>query len=238
MWRYNNIITSSYINYIIEYGGCLMNTYIREPINGLTHLAGALLSFVGLLALVIKASLTTGSPLAITAVMIFGISMILLYTASATYHMVISKESVIAFLRRIDHSMIFLLIAGSYTPFCLISLNGATGWTLFGIIIGAAATGILFKMVWFKSPRWLSTSIYIIMGWMVIFVISPLSSVLNAGGIFWLVAGGIMYTIGGVIYALKPAFLQSKYLGFHEIFHIFIMLGSLAHFLSVYHYVL
>lgn len=215
-----------------------MNSYIREPINGLTHLAGALLSFAGLLALVIKASLTTGSALAITSVTIFGISMILLYTASATYHMVKAKDRVIAFLRRIDHSMIFVLIAGSYTPFCLISLNGVTGWTLFAIISMAALCGILFKMIWFKSPRWLSTSIYIIMGWMVVFVVSPLSSVLSSGGIFWLVAGGVMYTIGGVIYALKPDFLRSKYLGFHEIFHIFIMLGSLAHFLSVYIYVL
>lgn len=215
-----------------------MNSYIREPINGLTHLAGALLSFAGLLALVIKASLTTGSALAITSVTIFGISMILLYTASATYHMVKAKDRVIAFLRRIDHSMIFVLIAGSYTPFCLISLKGVTGWTLFAIISIAALCGILFKMIWFKSPRWLSTSIYIIMGWMVIFVVSPLSSVLSPGGIFWLVAGGVMYTIGGVIYALKPDFLRSKYLGFHEIFHIFIMFGSLAHFLSVYIYVL
>lgn len=215
-----------------------MNSYIREPINGLTHLAGALLSFAGLLALVIKASLTTGSALAITSVTIFGISMILLYTASATYHMVKAKDRVIAFLRRIDHSMIFVLIAGSYTPFCLISLNGVTGWTLFAIITIAALCGILFKMIWFKSPRWLSTSIYIVMGWMVIFVVPPLSSVLSQEGIFWLVAGGVMYTIGGVIYALKPDFLRSKHLGFHEIFHIFIMLGSLSHFLSVYIYVL
>ncbi|WP_226086990.1 PAQR family membrane homeostasis protein TrhA [Mesobacillus sp. S13] len=215
-----------------------MNSYIREPINGLTHLAGALLSFAGLLALVIKASIKTGSALAITSVTIFGISMILLYTASATYHMVISKDSVIAFLRKIDHSMIFVLIAGTYTPFCLISLNGVTGWTLFGIITFAALCGILFKMIWFRSPRWLSTSIYIVMGWMVIFVVSPLSSVLSKGGISLLVIGGIMYTIGGVIYALKPDFLRSKHLGFHEIFHIFIMLGSTAHFLSVYVYVL
>jgi hemolysin III len=215
-----------------------MNTYIREPINGLTHLAGALLSFAGLLALVIKASLTTGSALAITAVAIFGISMILLYSASATYHMVISKDRVIAFLRKIDHSMIFVLIAGTYTPFCLISLNGLTGWAMFAIITIAAASGIIFKMIWFKSPRWLSTSIYILMGWMVIFVVPPLSSVLSPAGIFWLVTGGIMYTIGGVIYALKPDILRTKHLGFHEIFHIFIMLGSLAHFLSVYFYVL
>lgn len=215
-----------------------MNTYIREPINGLTHLAGAFLSFIGLLAMVIKASLTTGTGIAIAAVTIFGISMILLYSASATYHMVIAKDHVISFLRRIDHSMIYILIAGSYTPFCLISLNGVTGWTMFTIITVVAVCGITFKMVWFNCPRWLSTLLYIVMGWMVISVVSPLSASLSGTGVFLLVLGGILYTIGGVIYAIKPAFLEFKYMGFHEIFHIFILLGSLAHFLSVYLYVL
>lgn len=215
-----------------------MNSYIREPINGLTHLAGALLSFAGLLALVIKASITTGSPQTITSVTIFGLSMILLYTASATYHMVISRPSIIAFLRKLDHSMIFVLIAGTYAPFCLISLNGTTGWLLFGIITVAALSGILFKMIWFSSPRWLSTSIYLIMGWIMVFAIAPLSSIVSPGGIYALVAGGIFYTIGGVIYAFKPNFLRSKYFGFHEIFHIFILLGSFSHFISVYFYVI
>jgi hemolysin III len=215
-----------------------MLSYIREPINGLTHLAGAILSFIALLALVIKASITTSSALAITSVIIFGISMILLYSASATYHMVIAKESVIAFLRRLDHSMIFILIAGTYTPFCLISLNGLTGWLLFSIIVFAALCGVLFKMIWFNCPRWLSTVIYIVMGWMVIFVASPLADILSSSGLFLLVLGGIFYTIGGIIYGAKPKFLQSRFMGFHEIFHIFIMLGSTAHFLCVYMYVL
>lgn len=215
-----------------------MNTYIREPINGLTHFAGAILSFVALLAMVIKASLTTGSPLAITAVTIFGISMILLYSASATYHMVIAKAKVIAFLRRLDHSMIFILIAGTYTPFCLISLNGVTGWVLFSIIVATAVFGIVFKMVWFHCPRWLSTALYIIMGWMIVFVISPLAGSIDSMGVYLLALGGVLYTIGGVIYAIKPKFLQSKFMGFHEIFHIFIMLGTIAHFLSVFLYVI
>lgn len=215
-----------------------MNTYIREPINGLTHLAGAFLSFVALLAMVIKASSQTSSPLAIAAVIIFGVSMILLYSASATYHMVIAKDKVIAFLRRLDHSMIFVLIAGTYTPFCIISLNGVTGWVLFAIITTAAVAGVLFKMIWFNCPRWISTMIYIAMGWMIVFVSSPLSQVINSTGLFLLILGGIFYTIGGVIYGSKPNFLKSKYMGFHEIFHIFILLGSLAHFLCVYLYVL
>lgn len=215
-----------------------MNTYIREPINGLTHLAGAILSFVALIAMIIKASHNTGSPMAITAVTIFGISLILLYSASATYHMVIANNRIIAFLRRLDHSMIYILIAGTYTPFCLISLNGTTGWILFSIVMAAAIFGVVFKLVWFHSPRWLSTALYILMGWIMVFFISPLSKELAATGLFLLVLGGVLYTIGGVIYAIKPKFLQSRYMGFHEIFHIFIMLGSISHFLSIYMYVI
>lgn len=212
--------------------------YIREPINALTHLSGAILSFIALLAMVVKATMTTESALAISAVIVFGMSMILLYSASATYHMVIAKDKVISFLRKIDHSMIFILIAGTYTPFCLISLNGVTGWVLFSIITLVALCGVLFKMIWFNCPRWLSTSIYIVMGWMVIFVASPLSEVLSTAGLFLLVLGGILYTVGGIIYGAKPDFLKLKYMGFHEIFHIFIMLGSTAHFLCVYMYVI
>jgi hemolysin III len=215
-----------------------MNNYIREPINGLTHLAGAILAFVGLLAMVIKTAMTDPSPLAITAVIIFGVSMILLYSASATYHMVIAHDKVIAFLRRLDHSMIFVLIAGTYTPFCFISLNGKTGAILFSIISSVAISGVVFKMVWFTCPRWISTALYIAMGWMIVFVFSPLTGSLNPMGLVLLILGGIFYTIGGVIYGAKPKFLETKYLGFHEIFHIFILLGSLAHFFSVFLYVI
>lgn len=211
---------------------------VREPINGFTHLAGAILSFAGLLAMVIKASMTSGSSLVITSVIVFGISMILLYSASATYHMVVAKDKVIAFLRRLDHSMIFILIAGTYTPFCLISLNGMTGWLLFSIVAFVALSGVLFKMIWFNAPRWLSTIIYIGLGWVVIVVAKPLSVSLSSNGLLLLILGGILYTIGGIIYASKPKFLEFKHLGFHEIFHIFIMLGSTAHFFSVYSYVL
>lgn len=214
-----------------------MTNYIREPINGLTHLAGAILSIFGLLAMIIKAS-NLNSPLAISAVVIFGVSMILLYSTSATYHMVYAKDHIIAFLRRLDHSMIFILIAGTYTPFCLISLHGITGYVLYTIIAVSAVLGVIFKMVWFHCPRWLSTAIYIALGWMIIFVAAPLSGSLNTMGLYLLVLGGIFYTIGGVIYGLKPKFLEFQHIGFHEIFHIFIMLGTLAHFLSVFLFVI
>ncbi|UFU00699.1 hemolysin III family protein [Radiobacillus kanasensis] len=211
-----------------------MNAYIREPINGLTHLFGAILSFVGLLAMVIKAD----SAVSIAAVIIFGISMILLYSASATYHMVIAKQQVIAFLRRLDHSMIYVLIAGTYAPFCLVALDNWVGITLFSVISSIAVLGVLFKMIWFHSPRWLSTALYIGMGWMIVFAAGPLTGTVDSVGLLLLLLGGVLYTIGGIIYGTKPKFLESKYMGFHEIFHIFILLGSLAHFFSVYLYIL
>ncbi|SEM97825.1 hemolysin III [Mesobacillus persicus] len=215
-----------------------MSQIVREPINGFTHLAGAILSFVGLLALVIKAATGQTSTITLTAVIIFGLSMILLYSASATYHMVVARDAIIAFLRRLDHSMIFVLIAGTYAPFCLITLDGFIGAILFSIILSLAIAGVVFKMVWFECPRWLSTGLYIAMGWMIVFAAPTLSENLATPGLWLLIIGGFLYTIGGVIYGFKPGFLKTKYMGFHEIFHIFILLGSLAHFLSVYNYVL
>jgi hemolysin III len=215
-----------------------MTISIREPVNGFTHLFGAILAFVGLLALVIKASAVTGDAVAVMSVIIFGISMILLYAASATYHMVVADDRVIAFLRRIDHSMIFVLIAGTYAPFCLISLSGTTGWTLFTIIMLLALMGVIFKLVWFFAPRWLSTALYVLMGWIVIFFSAELAPIIGIGGMTFLVLGGIVYTIGALIYWLKPKILTFKHFGYHEIFHIFILFGSLFHFLSVYFFVL
>ena len=210
-----------------------MERYLREPINGLTHLAGAILSLFAMIAMVIKAASMTNSTVAVTSVVIFGISMVLLYGASATYHSVFAKERVLLFLRRLDHSMIFLLIAGSYTPFCLISLNNSAGKILFAIVATQAILGILFKMFWFHCPRWLSTTIYIVMGWMALFVFVPLTEVLAPAGFMLLVLGGVLYTIGGMIYGVKPKGLTFKNWGYHEIFHIFILLGSLCHFLCV-----
>ncbi|MGE6555987.1 PAQR family membrane homeostasis protein TrhA [Exiguobacterium artemiae] len=215
-----------------------MKTYMREPINGLTHLGGAVFAFIGLLALVIKAALERGAGLPIVATIIFGVSMIALYAVSATYHMVLASDRAIATWRRLDHSMIYLLIAGSYAPFCLISLNGPTGWVLFSIVMLIAVFGITFKLVWFNSPRWLSTTLYIGMGWIMVFAITPLAAVLSPIGIGLLFLGGIFYTIGGIIYGLKPRVLSFKHLGFHEIFHVFVLLGSLAHFLCVYFFVI
>ncbi|HSJ36801.1 MAG TPA: hemolysin III family protein [Planococcus sp. (in: firmicutes)] len=215
-----------------------MHLYFREPFNAISHLIGAVLSVAALLAMVIKASNENLPAIHILSVVIFGVSLICLYTASTVYHSVKGKPETIAFLRKLDHSMIFLLIAGSYAPFCLIALDGTLGWTIFILVAALGISGILFKMVWFHSPRWLSTAIYIIMGWIIVFAVVPLAENLSTTGLSLLIGGGIMYTVGGIIYAVKPNFLSFKYAGFHEIFHIFILLGSLCHFLAVYFYVL
>lgn len=215
-----------------------MHVYFREPFNAISHLIGAILSIAALLAMVIKAGYLGLPVFQLLSVVIFGASLICLYTASTVYHAAKGKPETIAFLRKLDHSMIFLLIAGSYAPFCLIALNGTTGWIVFGLVAAFGISGILFKMVWFHSPRWLSTAIYIIMGWIIVFAIVPLAETLSAAGLSLLIAGGISYTVGGIIYGLKPGFLSFKYAGFHEIFHIFILAGSLCHFLAVYFYVL
>lgn len=212
----------------------------REPINGLTHLFGAALSLVALIIMIGKVYLSGNSTitLELISVITFGISLVLLYSASATYHLTKASEKIILFLRRIDHSMIFLLIGGTYIPFCLLALDGPLRIALTAIIILLTISGIVFKIFWFSCPRWLSTTLYIGMGWISIFVIYPLYTSISFMGVFWLLLGGVSYTIGGVIYAVKPKFLEFKHLGFHEIFHLFILLGSLCHFISVFFYLL
>ena len=213
-----------------------MNHYIREPFNALSHLFGGLLSILGIVLMLNKAGITGTSQLSVVALLIFGLSMTLLYFASATYHTIKGKDKLIYFFRKIDHSMIFLLIAGTYAPFCLIALKGTTGYVLFTIVSVLAVLGILFKMVWFACPRWVSTALYIGMGWIIVILAVPLAKVISSGGMLFLILGGVFYTIGGVIYGVKPKISFIKRLGFHEIFHVFILLGSLCHFISIYIY--
>ena len=215
-----------------------MTNKLREPINSITHLVGAGLSIIALIAMLIKVLLTNANSVSIVSVTIFGVCLILLYTISGTYHGVISSKKVINFLQKLDHSMIFVLIAGSYAPFCLISLKNSIGIPMFIIMFVLAASGITFKLCWFNCPRWLQTSLYIGMGWAAIFMLKPLSIILPIMSIFWLVLGGVFYTIGGIIYGAKPKKFKIGKFEFHEIFHIFIILGSLSHFISVFGYVI
>lgn len=215
-----------------------MNKYFREPINSLTHLTGAILSLIGLIALLIKVFSLNGTLIDYIAILSFGLSMILLYSASATYHSVISTDSIIKKLKKVDHSMIFVLIAGSYAPLCLIALQNPIGHTLFSAVLICGLVGIVFKLCWVTCPRWVSSTIYIGIGWFAVFAIYPLTKVLASTGIFLLILGGILYTIGGVIYALKKDKIKIGLFGTHEIFHVFIMLGTLCHYLCVFFYVL
>lgn len=215
-----------------------MEMKLREPVNSITHLAGALFGLIALIAMIAKATINDGSATTIISVVIFGISMILLYGVSGTYHGIISSDKVIDVLQKLDHSMIFVLIAGSYAPFCLIALNGKIGTTFFIVMIAIAILGVIFKLCWFGAPRWLQTGLYIGMGWSALFVIKPLFTVLPMPAFVLLVLGGVLYTIGGVIYGLKPAKLKVGKFEFHEIFHIFILLGSLSHFICVFTYLI
>ncbi|MGL4798606.1 MAG: PAQR family membrane homeostasis protein TrhA [Cellulosilyticaceae bacterium] len=215
-----------------------MKSYVREPINAYTHLLGAALSFVGTIFLLIQGG--KSSPLTTTvalSVIIFGLSMVALYTTSGIYHLVQAKDSVLLKLKKLDHSMIFILIAGSYTPFCMLSLTGVWRWSIIGIVWSLALVGITLKVLWIDMPRWLSTGFYIGMGWVALFALNPLYHSLSNGAFTWLVLGGVMYTIGGIIYGLKKPNI-SKTFGFHELFHIFVMLGSFCHYWSVFRYIL
>jgi len=217
-------------------GGPIMKIRLRDPVSGLTHLVGAGLSIVALIILVYYAA-TKASAWHVVSFAIFGTSLILLYTASTLYHLLPVSEKGTRVLRRIDHMMIFVLIAGTYTPICLIPLRGGWGWSLFVAIWVIAVTGIILKGVWFNAPRWLSTLFYTAMGWLVVVAFLPLVRSLPVGAMGWLVAGGIMYTIGALLYGLKwPK--GRKYFGFHEIFHLFVLAGSFCHFWVMYQYVL
>ncbi len=213
------------------------NFQIKEPVNALTHFLGFLMSIPILIALVTKAMKET-SPTAIIAFLIFGISLLLLYGASTIYHTLNISPKGTALLRRIDHMMIFILIAGTYTPVCLIPLRGKWGWTLLAAVWGFAIAGILLKIFWLNAPRWFSTLLYVVMGWLVLVAFVPLEKAIPFSGIVLLAAGGITYTIGALIYAIKWSKLKLKYFGFHEIFHLFVMGGTALHVLFMFQYVL
>lgn len=188
--------------------------------------------------LLIKAAVSDGFT-AFFAMTVFMLSMIALYGASTLYHSVMVKDRLLRVFRKIDHMMIFVLIAGSYTPVCLIVLDGKLGYTLLIVVWSIAIVGMLIKVLWITCPKWFSSIIYIAMGWVCLGVFGQLWNTLPHSAFLWLLAGGIVYTAGGVIYALKlPIFnARHKYFGSHEIFHLFVMGGSICHFVFMYLYV-
>ncbi len=215
-----------------------MQITIREPGSAITHFIAMMLAVFASTPLLIKTAVSDSS-VAFTAMVIFMLSMISLYGASALYHSVVVKDRMLRIFRKIDHMMIFVLIAGSYTPVCLIVLDKDSGYMLFGIVWTIAVVGMVIKAVWITCPKWFSSILYIAMGWVCLGVFGPLWHTLPHSAFLWLLAGGVIYTAGGIIYALKlPVFnSRHRYFGSHEIFHLFVMGGSICHFIFMYLYV-
>ncbi len=211
---------------------------VKDPGSAVTHFIGTLMAVFASTPLLLKAAANPGYIHTIS-LGIFILSMILLYVASTIYHTLNISLKANRRLKKFDHMMIYVLIAGTYTPICIIALGGLTGLILLAIIWGLALIGIIVTGFWVNCPKWFSSVVYIAMGWSCVLAFTQLINSLSAAAFRWLLAGGIIYTIGGVIYALKLPIFNSrhKYFGSHEIFHLFVMGGSLCHFILMYNYI-
>lgn len=215
-----------------------MQITIREPGSAITHYIGMLLSLIAAAPLLVKAEIS-GIPSALTAMGIFILTMILLYAASTVYHTLDVKAGVLKVFRKLDHMMIFVLIAGTYTPICLLVLKGKVGMIMLALVWGIAVVGMVLKAFWVTCPKWFSSIIYIGMGWVCLMGFPEILNALSPAAFGWLLAGGIIYTVGGIIYALKLPIFNSRHKNFgsHEIFHLFVMAGSLCHYIVMYSFV-
>lgn len=215
---------------------------VKDPVSGFSHLLGAIASIVGLVFLIIWAAKYGEGAWDVVSFTIFGVSMLLLYVCSANYHLFNVGEKATRVLRKLDHIMIYILIAGTYTPICLGPLRGGWGWSIFGVVWGIALLGVFLTIFYLKAPRWITTGLYLATGWLVVIAAYPMIVIFSQAGmlysLWWLLAGGLLYTIGAIIYALKWPPLKNKYFGFHEIFHIFILLGSFCLYWFIIRYVL
>lgn len=203
---------------------------LKDPLSGLLHLIGAVLAIPATVMLII---LGLDSAWKIVSFSVYGACLFLLFTFSTIYHWLPTRfGGKYQIFRKLDHLAIYALIAGTYTPFCLVTLRGPWGWTLFGITWGLAILGMSIQAFYINAPRWLTTSIYVLMGWMIVIAIKPIMLYLPSLGINLLLAGGITYSLGGVIYTIKkPNF--HKYFNFHDFWHIFVLFGAFFHFLAL-----
>ncbi len=218
-----------------RYWGRALIRRMREPDNSLTHLAGVLLSLVAL-GVLLGLALRAGSPRHVVAFVIFGLSLVALYTASTLYHALPLGPVGVARLLRLDHIMIFVLIAGSYTPFCLIALTGGWRWGLLGGVWALAAGGIALKIGWMHAPVLLSTAIYVAMGWLAVIAAPPLLATVPLRGLAWVLAGGLAYTLGSVIFAVERPRLKPGVFGAHALWHLCVIAGSACHVWAVARY--
>lgn len=216
-----------------------ISRHIKDPGSAITHFIGMLMAIFAAVPLIIKAA-HEPSRIYLISIIIYAASLILLYAASTTYHTFNRSEKINTILKKIDHMMISVLIAGSYTPICLLVLGGKRGLILLTIVWSFAIVGILLKALWVYCPRWVSSVLYIGMGWTCVLAFTQILNSMSTAAFLWLLAGGVIYTLGGIIYALKlPLFnLKHKNFGSHEIFHLFVMGGSACHFVVMYVFVL
>lgn len=203
---------------------------LREPVNSLTHWAGAILALIGLIALII---IGWDTPAKIISFAIYGVSLIFMFSASATYHMVRVKDRALEIFRKVDHAAIFVLIAGTYTPFCVNAFTGFWKWGMLSLIWSLAIIGIIVKIFYIRAPRWLNAGIYVLMGWISVAAAGQMLASLPAWVFGWLIAGGVIYTLGAVVYATKIFNFKPGVFGFHEVWHIFVLLAAIAHYVAV-----
>lgn len=215
----------------------MLKNSIKDPVSALTHFIGLLACIPCIFVLLYQAA-QCDTMVHVIGFAVFGLSLVLLYGASTIYHSLNVSEAKTMLLRRIDHIMIFVLIAGTYTPICLVSLAGPWGWTMLALIWILAIGGAVMKIFWIQAPRWLSTSLYIIMGWLAVIAFVPLQRAVSWDGVGLLLAGGMAYTVGAIIYGLKKPNLLLAGFGFHEIFHVFVMIGSACHIAFMFLYVI
>lgn len=216
-------------------GDVIMKFKLKDPGSAITHFIAVIMVLLAAAPLLIRAAREPDT-LHVIAMSIFVLSMVLLYMASTLYHSLDINEQVNRRLRKMDHMMIFIMIAGSYTPVCLLALEEKTGRILCMLVWAVAILGMLIKAFWITCPKWFSSVLYIGMGWLCVLAFSQIFHALSRPAFGWLLAGGIIYTIGGVIYALKlPLFnARHKNFGSHEIFHLFVMGGSACHFVTMF----
>jgi hemolysin III len=203
---------------------------LREPVNGLTHLVAAIAAVLGLTALLY---LSRGDALKQVSLFVYASSLVLMFGASAAYHLIQGGTWASRFLRKLDHSSIYLLIAGTYTPICLHFFNGFWQWGILAIIWGMAAVGIIVKLLFINAPRWVTAAVYLLMGWLSLLALPEMLRAMPLGALAWLVLGGLLFTVGAVVYVVKKPNWFPGLFGFHELWHVFVIFGCLSHFIVI-----
>ncbi len=211
-----------------------MISKFRDPVSGLIHLFSALLALVGLVLLLV---LTNGQGLKQLSMGIYGVSLVTLFTASAVYHLANPAESALLKLRKFDHSAIYVLIAGTYTPILINFFSGFLRWGFLVLIWGIALAGVIVKLFVINAPRWVTAGVYLVMGWMAVLIVKPMLQSMPSAALWWMLAGGLTYSIGAIIYITKKMDFWPGVFGFHEVWHVFVSLAALCHFVMIFRYI-